>query len=71
MFPFIGLDCEWVSMGGSPGPVALIQVRIKTFSKVSYLTLFFLIVQIATHQGLCVLVRLCKFQSYPQSLESF
>ena len=33
MFPFIGLDCEWVSMGGAPGPVALIQVRNKTSSK--------------------------------------
>lgn len=48
MFPFIGLDCEWVSMGGTPGPVSLLQI--------------------ATHRGLCVLVRLCQLETVPQSL---
>lgn len=33
MFPFIGLDCEWMSMGTASGTVALIQVRNKTSSK--------------------------------------
>jgi len=48
LFPFIGLDCEWVSMGGTPAPVSLLQI--------------------ATHRGLCVLVRLSQLESFPQSL---
>lgn len=45
----LGFDCEWVTVGGSRRPVAMLQL--------------------ASHRGLCALVRLCHLKHIPSSLK--
>ncbi|XP_055375314.1 exonuclease 3'-5' domain-containing protein 2 [Condylostylus longicornis] len=47
-FRVLGFDCEWVNVGGSRRPVALLQL--------------------ASHSGLCALIRLCKLKHIPMKL---
>lgn len=46
----IGFDCEWITVGGTRRPIALLQL--------------------ATHQGLCALIRLCILKCIPIELKN-
>lgn len=47
-YKVLGIDCEWVTVGGRRRPVALLQL--------------------ASHKGLCALIRLCELQGIPKDL---
>lgn len=47
-YKVLGIDCEWVTVGGRRRPVALLQL--------------------ASHKGLCALIRLCELEGIPKEL---